>query len=232
MLLALLLTALAVSGFSLAPRARSEEPAIEDASAEAVVPPGAEELPEKRTATSDTYELHSGLLETRIYDTPVNYEDDDGDWQRIEEGLEEGDDGEIVNGDNSVDVSLPSELQEEAARVAIDDQWIAFKLLATDTEPVELNEGAAVYDSPESDTAFAYTTLPGGLKEEIELQGPDSPSSFRYQLTASPGLSADLVADGSVIFRNGAGDVVASMPAPTVADAGSIAPNSDQVGYQ
>jgi RHS repeat-associated protein len=190
------------------------------------------ELPEKRTATSDTYELHSGLLETRIYGTPVNYENDRGEWEPIEEGLEETEDGEISNGANSVDVSLPSELNEDAARLTIDDKWIAFRLLATDTEPVELDEGAAVYESPEAHTAFEYTTLPGGLKEEIELQGPNSPSSFRYQLTASAGLSADLAADGSVVFKDGAGDVAASMPAPTVADADSIAPNSDQVGYQ
>jgi RHS repeat-associated protein len=233
MLFALLLTGLAVMASSITPpAAKSEEAAGEVPAADAAIPPSAVELPDKRTSTSDTFELHSGLLETRIYNTPVNYEDDDGDWQRIEEGLEEGDDGAIVNGDSSVDVSLPSELQEEAARLTIDDQWVAFKLLATDTEPVELSEGAAVYESRESDTAFEYTTLPGGLKEEIELQGPSSPSSFRFQLTASPGLSADLAADGSVVFKNGAGDVVASMPAPTVADAGSLAPSADQVSYQ
>jgi hypothetical protein len=232
MLLALTLACLAVSEWSFTSPAMSEEPVGEERSVESVVPPSAVEVPDKRTATSDTFELHSGLLETRIYETPVNYEDDDGDWQPIEEGLEEGDDGEIVNGDNSVDVSLPAELQDEAARLTIDDQWIAFKLLATDTEPVELNEGAAVYESPETDTAFEYTTLPEGLKEDIVLEGPSSPSSFRYQLTASPSLGADLAADGSVLFKNGAGDLVASMPAPTVADADSLAPNPDQVGYQ
>jgi RHS repeat-associated protein len=233
LLVALLLTALAVMASSITPpSAKSEEAAGEVAATEAEIPPSAVELPDKRTATSDTYELHSGLLETRIYGTPVNYEDDAGDWQSIEEGLEEGDDGEIVNGASFVDVSLPSELNEDAARLTIDDKWIAFKLLATDTEPVELNEGAAVYESPEAHTAFEYTTLPGGLKEEIELQGPSSPSSFRYQLTASPNLSADLAADGSVVFKNSAGESVASMPSPTVADADSLAPDPEQVAYQ
>jgi RHS repeat-associated protein len=233
LLLALLLTALVVLASSVAPpSAKSEEAAGEVAAADAAIPPSAVELPDKRTATSDTYELHSGLLETRVYDTPVNYEDDDGEWQPIEEGLEEGDDGEIVNGDNSVDVILPSDLQEGAARLTFGDQWIASRLLATDTEPAELTEGIVVYESPGAGTAFEYTTLPGGLKEEIELKGPSSPSSFRYQLTASPGLTADLAADGAVVFENGAGGVVASMPSPTVADADSLAPNPDQVGYQ
>ncbi|HET9154932.1 MAG TPA: RHS repeat-associated core domain-containing protein [Solirubrobacterales bacterium] len=172
------------------------------------------------------------MLETRIYNTPVNYEDAEGEWQPIEEGLEEGEDGGIVNGANSVEVSLPSELQEGVAKVKMGDQWIGSRLLATETEPAELDEGAAVYESPEAKTSFEYTTLPDGLKEEIELQGPGSPSSFRYELTASEGLSAQLTAAGSVVFNNEHGDLVAWLPAPTVADARSVVPNPDQVSYQ
>jgi RHS repeat-associated protein len=190
------------------------------------------ELPEKRTATSDTYELHSGLLETRIYGTPVNFENDEGQWEPIEEGLEEAEDGEITNGGNSVQVSLPSELQEGAARLTIGDQWVASELLATETEAAEISEGAALYESPEANTAFEYTTLPDGLKEEIELKGPDSPTDIRFELTASPGLSADLLQDGSIAFKNEKGEVVASLPAPTVADSDSLAPSPDQVTYQ
>ncbi|HEX5591738.1 MAG TPA: RHS repeat-associated core domain-containing protein [Solirubrobacterales bacterium] len=221
-----------VGGLTLAASAKSEEAAVEETTIDSAVPPSAVELPDKRTATSDTYELHSGLLETRVYDTPVNYEGADGDWQPIEEGLEESEDGEIVNGDSSIDVSLPSDFQEGAARLDFGDQWIASRLLGTDTEPAELTEGAAVYESPEADASFEYTTLPEGLKEDIVLEGPSSPSSFRYELTASAGLSADLTADGSVVFEDEHGDVVASLPAPTVADAEMSAPSTDRVSYQ
>ncbi len=44
------------------------------------------ELEAKRTATSQTFELPSGALETRIYEAPVNYRDADGSWEPIEEG--------------------------------------------------------------------------------------------------------------------------------------------------
>jgi hypothetical protein len=108
--------------------ADSEVQTGDEEAVEAAAPPSAVELPDKRTESSDTFRLHSGLLETRIYDTPVNYESPEGDWLPIEEGLEIGDDGEIFNGENSVDVSLPSELQEDAARLTFSDQWIAFKL--------------------------------------------------------------------------------------------------------
>jgi RHS repeat-associated protein len=232
-LLVLLPIALYLTALSAFPApASSEVQEGEEVPVETLVPPSAEELPDKRTATSDTYELHSGLLETRVYPTPVNYKDAEGEWQPIEEGLTEAEDGEIVNGANSVEVSLPSELQEGLARVTIGDQWIGSRLLATETEPPELDEGAAVYESPEAKTSFEYTTLPDGLKEEIELEGPSSPSSFRYELTASAGLHAEMADDGSVVFKDEHGEVVASLPAPTVADAQSVAPTSEQVSYQ
>jgi YD repeat-containing protein len=203
-----------------------------ESASEAPAPPSAEELPQKRTATSNTFRLHSGLLETRVYGTPVNYENGQGEWEPIEEGLEEADGGEIVNGASSVEVSLPSELEEGPARLVVGDQWIASKLLATETESAEVSEGAATYESPEADTAFEYTTLPTGIKEEIELEGPSSPSSFRYELTASPGLTPEFAEDGSVVFRDEDGRAVASLPAPTVADAASLAPTPDHVSYQ
>jgi RHS repeat-associated protein len=190
------------------------------------------ELPDERTATSSTFELHSGLRETRVYANPINYKEADGDWEPIDEGLEETDDGAIVNGASSVDVSLPTELQEGAARLTIGEEWIASKLLSIDTEPVEVDSGAAVYESTTANTVFEYTTLPEGLKEDIVLEDPSSPSSVRYALTASAGLSPSLIADGSVVFMDGHGEVLATMPAPTVADAAMIAPSTDQVSYQ
>ncbi len=209
-----LLLFMALSAAVFGPQvASSQAQAGEEEQVEAAAPPSAVELPEKRTATSDTYELHSGLLETRIYGAPINFMDDQGDWRPIEEGLEETDSGEIVNGASAVEVSLPSELQEGAARLTVGDEWIASKLLSAETEPADLDGGAAVYESPDADAAFEYTTLAEGLKEEIELQGPSSPSTFRYELTASAGLSADLLEDGSVVFRGQQGDVVASLPA-------------------
>ena len=233
LLFSCLLAAIVVLASSVtAPSAQSEETAGESVTSDIAAPPSAVELPDKRTATSDTYELHSGLLETRIYDTAVNYQESDGDWQPIEEGLEEGNDGEIVNGASSIDVNLPSELQDGAARLTFGDQWIASRLLETDTEPAELSAGAAVYESRDGGVAFEYTTLPEGLKENIVLDGLSSPSSFHYELTASPSLSAEMVADGSVVFKDEHGDVVASLPAPTVADAAMSAPSTDQVSYQ
>lgn len=232
LLLALLASVSAAALIAFPAVASSEVETGAEELMEAPAPPSAVELPSKRTESSNTFRLHSGLLETRIYDTPVNYESPEGEWLPIEEGLEEGADGEIVNGASSVEISLPSDLEEGSARLTVGSEWIASRLLATETEPAELDEGVALYESPEADTTFEYTTLSNGLKEEIELEGPSSPSSFRYELTASAGLTPQLTEVGSVAFKNNKGQEVASLPAPTVADANSLAPNPDQVGYE
>ena len=229
LVVAFLLTLVALA-FPVA--ASSEVQAGEEGQAEPSVPPGAVELVNRRTATSDTYRLHSGQLETRIYGTSVNFEDKAGEWEPIEEGLEEGEDGKITNGASGIEVSLPPELQAGAARLTIGDRWVAARLLGSETEAAELAGGAATYQSPEADSAFHYTTLPEGLKEEIELEGPSSPASFRFELTASPGLEARLDKAGAVLFTDSEGKVAASLPAPTVADSNSVAPETSEVSYE
>src|SRR5436190_4103438 len=62
--------------------------------------PGAE-IVDARTATSQTFRLPDGSRETRIFSTPINYLDAEGEWQPIEEGLEETGEGTLTNGQNS-----------------------------------------------------------------------------------------------------------------------------------
>lgn len=45
------------------------------------------ELESKRTATSQTFLLPSGAMETKIFASPIHYRDGDGHWAPIDEGL-------------------------------------------------------------------------------------------------------------------------------------------------
>src|SRR3954453_8021817 len=75
----------------------SEEPAVE--------------LEDERTATTQTFLLPDGSRETRIYEAPINYRDPEGVWQPIDESLEETAGDALSNGQNSFDVTLPSQLE-------------------------------------------------------------------------------------------------------------------------
>ncbi len=219
-ILALLL--LLGTGIALADQGDSEVPAADPSLSAPTPPEVSTEIEAKRTATSQTFALPDGSRETRIYETPVNYRDKEGEWQPIEEGLEETSDGQITNGESGVDVSLPSQLQAGSVRLRVGDQWIASKLLGLGTEAAELENGTASYESPGSGATFEYSTLTSGLKEVIELAGPESPSSYHYELSASSGLTPILIEDGSIVFRDGDGAPIALLPAPTVADASGV----------
>jgi RHS repeat-associated protein len=231
LLAAILGTLLAIcSGIALADDNSSEE---SDQSAALSAPPAQDpgiELAGERTATSETFRLSDGSRETRIYETPINYRDGD-EWKPIDEGLHETASGTVSNGEGPVDLNLPSTLQAGATRVSQGDQWVASSLEGTGTQAVNVEGGMATYESPESDAAFQYTTLPYGLKEEIELAGPDSPATFHYELSASNGLAPKLLDDGSIGFQDGEEKTVFVLPAPTIADAGSSEPTSVRIGY-
>jgi hypothetical protein len=70
------------------------------------------ELPEKRTATSETFQLENGELETKIYEAPVNYRDPQGDWQPIDEELVPAAGAGLTNGANEFDLHLQGENSE------------------------------------------------------------------------------------------------------------------------
>jgi hypothetical protein len=110
------------------------------------------ELRKLRTATSSTYQLPDGQRETRLFEVPVNYRDDDGDWQPIEEELNELPDGAVTNGENSFDIHLPEDLKQAPLRVELQGGWISQRPLGLPTGPVALNGEAATYQAA-SDSA-------------------------------------------------------------------------------
>ncbi len=183
------------------------------------------ELPALRTATSNTYQLPDGQRETRLYEVPVNYRDESGDWQPIDQGLVELPGGAVANGENSFDVRLPENLEEAPIRVTVGDQWVSQRPLGVETQPVALDGTVASYEQAGDQAVFEFTGLANGLKENIELAGPSAPSTHHFSIGASVGVSPSLVGDGSIEFRDENGEVVAEMPAPFMFDdAGVMAP--------
>jgi hypothetical protein len=91
------------SSIALADQAEGEAQGAGSLSAEA------EPLP-RLTANSETFALPDGDLETRIYPEPVNYRDEDGNWQPIGERLRETDEQTLTNGPNDFDVALPKQI--------------------------------------------------------------------------------------------------------------------------
>ena len=186
-----------------------------------------EELAGRSTATSNTYRLDNGMLETQLFQVPVNYRDANGEWQTIDQQLRALPDGTITNGENAFDVGLPEDLNQAPVRISVDQQWVSQMPTALGVAPVDVSQGVASYEAAGGAAELQYSGLANGLKENIVLADASAPSTYHFLLDASQGVAPSLAEDGSVRFKDGDGDLVSEMPAPVMVDGeGAIAPAS------
>jgi RHS repeat-associated protein len=176
------------------------------------------EVIEKRTATSRTFELSNGQLRAKLYQSPVNYRDEDGDWRPIDEDLEEPGSGGLTNSANSFDLHLPEQMGAGSVRLSLEDEWLSYRLLGAQTEQADVEGETAVYDSVDGDLSFELHSLANGLKEEIVLGNASEPSRYSFALSFSQGLTPKRLEDGSIEITDGT-DIFATIPAPTISDA-------------
>ncbi len=198
-------------------------------------PPAADPGPEviaDRTANSQTFRLPSGELQTRVYETPINYLDNEGEWKPIDESLEEAANGSLVNADNRFELTLPQRMGSGAVRLTEDGQWVSYRLLGQASEAAEVEGNSASYEASTPGTEFDLASLATGVKEQIELSNPAQPSSFDFELDASQGLTPSLEPDGSLQFHDEEGQLFSTLPAPVVSDISSGGATSyDAVAY-
>jgi RHS repeat-associated protein len=183
------------------------------------------EVVDKRTATSRTFQLSDGQIETRLYQAPVNYQDAEGDWQPIGQELHESADGTITNGENAFDVHLPEDLDQAPAEIAVEGEWVSEMPTGIEIAPAAVDQGKVSYVAAGGAAELEFSGLANGLKENVVLADTSAPSTYRFKLDASAGVTPLLAEDGSIRFATADGEPVAAMPAPVMFDhAGSPAP--------
>jgi RHS repeat-associated protein len=175
------------------------------------------EVESARTARSQTYRLPNGQLETRLFGAPVHFQNPAGEWKPVGEQLREVN-GVLTNGPNSFDVQLPQQADAGPVRLSIGEYWVASQLIGPDTGAAELQAGVASYERASARVSFEYRGTSTGLKEDIVLAGPEQPSSFAFELSASPGIEPSLDPDGGIRFRSEDGEVVVTLPPPVMSD--------------
>ena len=185
----------------------------------------------RATATSNTFLLDDGSLETQIFQAPVNYRDDGGDWRPIIDQLEVQTDGTgLSNGANRFDLALPEQMGSGAVRLTENGDWLSYRLLGPVTQSVDVQGETAIYTAAGGDLSFELHSLPNGVKEEIVLADSSQPRRYSFVLELSEGLSPTLAEDGSINIEDGEGALFATLPAPTVSDAGGV-PLGNPVRY-
>jgi len=214
----------------LASTAAASSPEDSEAPPTATSQPEGTELPQERTALSNTFLLPDGERETRIYQSPVNYRDEEGAWKPIEQGLEGTLSGDVVNGDNSFDLRLPENLSQAPVKVSVGEAWVSERPVALDTDPIALEEGTASYALDSGSAELEFSGLANGLKENIVLT-TSAPSTYHFELDASEGVTPTLAEDGSIEFVYEDGETVARMPAPVMYDGAGTAAPAEAITY-
>ena len=163
------------------------------------------EVVELRSESSRTFVSDQGAYETVFSSTPVNFRNDNGQWEPIDNTLvtDQAPGDGYRNRANRFQVGLPSALGVAPVRVADGQRWVDLSLLqpATGTDPAAARQAArsgpvavvgstARYPEAFPGVDVVYTVTAAGLKEELVLAGPPAVTEYDFAVSLAPGLSA------------------------------------------
>ncbi len=197
-----------------------------------------QEVPVLDNSTTTTYANADGTLTAHVYQSPVNYQDAQGNWVAINPDLSLRADGSITDGGGPVGVRLAGSLSDPdvltltqgANSVTFGTPTQGLEVAgsrevtgAVAAEPVKasISGGTKVtYADAWPATKLEFIDTVDALTQLIVLQEPPTGTGdavYRFPLTTT-GLTAALDSDGDVDFANATGSVVFSLPPGTMGD--------------
>lgn len=224
--LVLLCLPLAGIGVALAasdPQGETDVSLREKLSAPPVARPGIE-IKGLRTSNSETFRLPSGKFLKRTYPAPIHFRTTNGKFAPIELELHSKSDGAVHNGNNAFDLALPTTLGAEPIRLSDDGYWITSRILGFSSESSTVDGTEARYKLQHSELEVNFSSVPGGVKEDIKLNSPTQPTSYRFELRASEGLRPVPDDSGAIEFRDAENASIFTIPAPTMYDSAAPRP--------
>ena len=208
------------------------------------------EVPELRTATDKYFLLSNGNYYVARYDTAVHYQDEDGVWQDIDNTLSASG-NEISTGDAKIKFAKKTSGNETLFTLHDGNRKLTLSLCGANKKiegvitnrESELSEDATELQRMtilhKISASVCYPDILTGVDLEYVIKGSDikeniivkeASESYAYSFTmALNNLSAETDETGGVLISDSAtGELVYTIPAPTMWDANGIA--SDRVG--
>jgi RHS repeat-associated protein len=181
------------------------------------------ELPDRRTATQQTYANSDGTETTVLAGNPINYRDGNGHWQPIKPILvsQPGTRGVLTSAGGPVDVQLSEQLTGDAPLATVDldaDHAIGWGVSAAGHPIAQVAGGTAKYAGFTREADLELATTATGVKETIVLRSASAPASFTFPLQLK-GITAKLGSDGQIVLSDAAGKFRAGIPAGFMTDA-------------
>ncbi len=205
------------------------------------------EIEEDRGAFSKFFMQDDRSKLAVVMQTPMHYQDDQGDWQDIDNTLVNTKDSlgnEILeNKAGDVTLQLPKVLTaDETVNVMKDDYQVSFKIkdvvqdsdglveeTSSDEDLYEIDvvaqsletiseKSTVTYEEIADNTDVKFDVLPGTVKESIIINDKSAIQTlYAYEIIAQ-GLTAELLEDNSIKFYAADGTVIFTMPTPYMLD--------------
>src|SRR5262249_8238016 len=138
------------------------------------------ELPERRTATSTTRRNGDGSYTTTIYSAPVNYRGPDGSMHPIDTALYpvHTDGYAWRSGANGFQARLKSVAGGDLVELQMGGRILRMSAEGASAAPAGRSGSQVSYRGAFPGADLLYQVTATGVKETIDLSGPDSPSSY------------------------------------------------------
>jgi hypothetical protein len=196
----------------------------------AAPPSGSGDVASLRTENSRTYRRADGFYTAEISARPVNFRGATGAWKPIDTDLKPAAGGGLETTAAATVVALPASL-DDPAKVSTGERSVSFSLQGAGAVAPTVAGDTATYADALGGVDAAYEALATGVKETLTLADATAPSTYRFSLQASSGLTPALQPDGSVVFDDSDGTQRFTLPAPTVQAAGDATATTDHVAY-
>jgi hypothetical protein len=176
------------------------------------------ELPDLRTATSDTFLQSDGSRMVKIYAQAVNYKSANGTWTPIDDELTRTSTGSWQPVASPVPFELPSSLANGSVAVGPPSSRVAFALEGAAATEGSTTRHVRTYANALPGVTVSYAASSANVRETLSLASAQAPTIYRYKLSFSAGLHASIASGGEVVVSDGAGQPVYTLAAPSVTD--------------
>jgi YD repeat-containing protein len=177
------------------------------------------ELPELRTANSDTFAQADGSRLLKISLHQLNYKVN-GVFQPINDQLEAGADGSSHPVASPTPVSFPATLSSAPVTIGPSAQQLSFALQGASAASTT-SGSTSTYAGALPGVDMSYSTSSESVRETLTLASASAPTTYKYDLSLSAGLKASLSPSGGVAIDDAQGKLVYWLAAPTVSDSSS-----------
>lgn len=172
--------------------------------------------------SSRTFVQPDGTNQTQVFAGQVNFKTEAGTWEAIDNTLVADEDGSgWENSANDYSVELPADLSAGPVDVQEGQSWVKYELEGASAVGTK-DEAIITYD--EALPGVDLTVEAGNeiVKEDLVLSGPDSVSSFVYDISYSSDVSPRMSESGGIDFVRANGDIPFLFAAPYMTDGAGV----------